>query len=721
MSTISSTSTTTTTNPYTVAYSTNDLSGSDTTASKYSTSKSSSSTSSSLSSGSYSQGLVSQMSGLDTNSMVNESMASDVIKLNSLLAKQQQSQWMQDRYRSVITNFQNFSSQYFDVLSSNYMLSANSFSVNAANSSDSNVLTASASNVVKIGTYSVTSATLATSASITSGSLTNSLGNKPAASDAISSMGISSGTLSFSIGGKNISYSLNSNSSISSVMQGLSSATGLNFNYSELTGKFSISTQGTGTSQNVNIQNISDTGNFFSEFGLNVNGGNLTTSNARIDGSAVIQNKNTHATASASDAISSTNLALINGDTLTFNVNGIPKSYTVDSTKSIGTLMSDLSNLTGATFSYNATSGRIGIESTGSSSLNITYDSGSTAKAFFGSAFGAAAGGTGMTQTSAAGTNGTFTIMEPGDTTGTTVSESSNNFTIDGVAYNFSGDTSGISSSNPVTINVKQDVSSVVNKIQNFVNDYNNLIDGIGSVTSEKRNYSYSPLTSSQESQMTASQITAWNQKAQQGLLQNDGTLMDMLSQMRAAFYTPVTGNGLSMASVGLSTSDDPSQGGKLTLDVSKLTAALQNNPQQVINLFNQTSSSYSSYTGVLNLDTTNNSQAINQAMATRNSQEGIFQRLSDIEQKYAGTYVDKNGNQGILLMKAGMPGSFSETRNTLYKEINDESSAVSDFKTKMADDEKMYSAKFTALQTALSQLSSQQSYLSSMLSSSSS
>ncbi|KOF55883.1 hypothetical protein AGR56_02315 [Clostridium sp. DMHC 10] len=237
----------------------------------------------------------------------------------------------------------------------------------------------------------------------------------------------------------------------------------------------------------------------------------------------------------------------------------------------------------------------------------------------------------------------------------------------------------------------------------------------------KKKDYSYSPLTSSQESQMTDSQITAWNQKAQQGLLANDSELTGMLSAMRSAFYTPVSGNGLTMASVGLSTSDDPTQGGKLTLDVKKLTTALQNNPQQVVSLFTQTSSSYPSYTGVLGLDTTTDSQAVSKAMTQRNSEEGIFQRLSDIEQKYAGTYVDKNGNQGLLLTKAGMPNTLSETKNTLYNELKNEAQAVTDFKTKMTNDAKMYNTKFSTLQSILSQLSSQQSYLSSMLSSSSS
>ena len=721
MSTVSST--TSTTNPYLIPYSSSDISGTDSTAGKYTTSSSGKSSSSS-SSGSYSQSLIGEMTGLDVTNMVNESMQSDVIKLNSLLAKQQVSQWQQDRYRSVITNLQDFSSKYFDILSDDYILSDSAFSVNTATPTNTNVVSTSASNAAKTGAYTITSAALATAAKVTSDVLKNTSGTKPAASDAISTLGVTSGTLSFSVGGQSVNYNLSATSTISSVMSDLSSASGLNFNYSELTGKFSISTQKTGDGQNVNITNVSDDSSFFSKFGINASGGISTASeSARIDGSAVINNGTNFA--AATDAISATNLGLANGRTISFSSNGTSKTYTIDTSKSINTLMSDLTTLTGSAFSYDASTGKVSVARTGSSSLDINYGnatSDSNTYNFFNNVLGitstAGAGSTvDIVQTSsvATGHNGSFAIQEPGDSSVTTVSKASNNFTIDGVSYSFSSgfDSTKATNSDPVvTINVNQDVTSAVSKIQNFVTDYNNLIDGINTVVTEKRDYDYKPLTSAQESQMTASQIAAWNQKAQQGLLGNDGNLSDILSSMRAAFYTPVNGNGLTMASVGLSTSNDPSQGGKLTFNAKTLTTALQNNPQQVVELFTKASTSYSTYETA--------SDSGNSAVATRNSEEGIFQRLSDIEKKYAGTYVDKSGNQGILLMKAGMPGTVSETKNALYKQLTDEAKSVSDFKDKITSDATMYNTKFTNLQTILTQLSSQQNALSSMLGTSS-
>jgi flagellar hook-associated protein 2 len=162
------------------------------------------------------------------------------------------------------------------------------------------------------------------------------------------------------------------------------------------------------------------------------------------------------------------------------------------------------------------------------------------------------------------------------------------------------------------------------------------------------------------------------------------------------------------MTDIGLSTSNDYIQGGKLTLDVNKLTSALKKDPQKVIDLFTQPSTSYSNYTVALN------SKDVRGALSKRNNEEGLFQRISDVYQKYAGRNYDKNGNQGILLMKAGMSNTSSDSKNALTKQLKQQQKTVDDFKTTMNSHKTRYSNMFTRLQSALSRLSSQQAYLSS-------
>jgi flagellar hook-associated protein 2 len=372
--------------------------------------------------------------------------------------------------------------------------------------------------------------------------------------------------------------------------------------------------------------------------------------------------------------------------------------------------MSSLSSQAGVNFTYNS-NGTFSIAgNTVGTNQNLNIGSSdSNTEANLDKLFGTSLSN--YTSAKANGNDGSFNLTEPNGSSNT-VTESSNQFSIDGINYNF---TNNVSSSAPVTIGVTMNVSSVVTKIQNFVNDYNNLIGGVQDLINEKKNLSYGVLTTMQEAQMTSTQITAWNQQAQQGLLSNDDTLNTMLTSMREAFYTPVQGNSLTMSDVGLSTSDDYTQGGKLTLDTSELTSALQSNPQQVINLFAQVSTSYSSYTTALN------SSSPNSNLQTRSNEEGIFQRLSDIYQQYAGTYLDNNGNQGILLMKAGESNTISDSNNSLNTQLTQEQQSVTDYMAKLTQDKTRYTNMFTSLQSAMSQLSTQQSYISSLLTSSSS
>lgn len=701
---------------YVVPYSTSDLIGNENSVYTPNKSGSNSSTSTTSASGSYSQGLVSQMSGLDVGKMANEMLASDQVQLDKLYAKQQTSQWKQDIYRSIIDNLQHFQNKYFDQLSSDYIFKSDTFLTNSAKSSDEYDVSATALNSAKAGTYTITSATLATSANVTT-----TLGSKPPAGSSLSSLGIQSGVLHFTANGRSVSYNLNNSVSINTAMQDLSSLSGMNFNYSELTGKFSISTSKTGSNQNVDIEGIDDSTAFFSKFGMSPSNGVIATyDTATISGTNSAKNSSTGDNAAGSDKISDTNLGLSNG-AINFSVNGTNVSYTLDTSKTINQVVQDLSAKSGATFSYDSFSGKFNVETTGGQTLDIKYtNTDANTENFFSKVIG---GGTvngsttDITQTShsskvgTAGTDGTFTIKEPGDTgDGVSVTKSSNIFTIDGVQYNIS---SAISSSSPVTINVKQDVSSAVDKIQEFVNEYNDLIGGIQTIINQKTGTAstggkYSVLTLAQEQGMTSDQIAKWNQKAQQGLFSSDGLLVDMTTAMRTAFYTPVTANNLTMNGIGLSTSTkNYTDYGKITINASQLTTALQNNPQEVVDLLTKASSSTAMYTPDLS----------STQLSARNSEEGIFQRISDIINEYAGTYVDKNGNQGKLIQQAGCNSSnYSDTKNAFYKQLKDEQDAIATFKTKMSGDKKMYTNKFTALQSALSTLSSQSNYLSSML-----
>jgi flagellar hook-associated protein 2 len=424
-----------------------------------------------------------------------------------------------------------------------------------------------------------------------------------------------------------------------------------------------------------------------------------------------------------------------NGGALSFTVTnsaGVATnvSYNLDANATVGQVMDDLSSQTGLKFSYSELNNSFSVanQTTGDSSNCTISTTSSTTADFLNTLFGTNTSGTSSasntsntsgTTTNASGTtttlnltggnDGTFSIQEPGGQSNTALQESSNNFTIDGVNYNI---TNNISSSSPVTINVASNVSGVVSQIQNFVNAYNNLTSGINSTLNEKTNYNYKTLTYTQESQMNSSQISAWNDQVQQGLLSGNENLTNLQNEMRQAFYEPVSGTGLTMSNIGLSTSDDPTQGGVLTLNTATLTSELQKDPNAVINLLTQASSTTPSNM-IYPLSSSNYQSVYNG--------EGIFQRLSDIVTKYASTTpISSNGTRGILVNEAGA-ASDPVDNSTLGQTLTQEQTAVTDQDTQITSDKSMYTTQYTALQTALSSISNQESAVSSMLGSSSS
>lgn len=743
MSTVSSTNSTST-NPYLVSYSLTDVMDDpllDSTKSGNSSS-SSSSTSSTSSSGKYSQSLVSQMSGIDVNSMVDEAMAGDYAQLNQLLSKKQISQWTQDRYRSIISNLNDFSGKYFDITSADNVTSASNYLINAAQSSAPAYVNATALNTAKQGNYILTinNAASATKMGYTpttsngTGLKASGITNSSSLSSLLTAEGLpTTGTLTFNVNGNTVSYDLSQSSSttVSQFMNQITSKSGVNgavFSYSELTGQTTITNAVSGAS-NLSLcsTDASSQAVLNKLFGTSLSSSAATAANAPgfSTGATVTNGVNSASvsygpanttgitsTSKLSDLLSKEGLPTTG--TLTFNVNGTAVNY--DLTSNPNATVSDFMAAIGSkgvTFGYDQTTGKTSI--TNSNGTNISVSSSDTStqnvlNALFGTSLSsgtttASVNGSSALGSAAMTTGGaaSVTITEPDGSTAT-ITPSSNNFTIDGVNYNISN---GTPANTPVTINVSQDTSSIVSKLQDFVDSYNDLISGLNTAVTEKRDYSYKPLTSAQQSQMSASAITAWNQKAQQGLLQNDDIITGLMSSMRTALYTPVSGTSLTMGDIGLSTSDDPTDGGKLTLNVSKLTSALQSNPQGVIDLLTKTSTSVPAYSTTLT----------NAQMATRNSEEGIFQRLHDIKQQYANDVT----NDGILIDKAGSPGSSStDTTSSLYKELKDESDSITQFELRVKNDKTRYTTQFTSLQSALSQLSTQQNYLSSMLSSSS-
>ena len=407
---------------------------------------------------------------------------------------------------------------------------------------------------------------------------------------------------------------------------------------------------------------------------------------------------------SLTSAISNGVLASDPGDTLSFSINSVDFSFT--SASSISDIMQEINNSdAGVKLTYSKTTDTFTLISTetGSSSKIELED---TEGSFLASILGLDEG-TGSYGTSTAGTDAVIVVGFDGETDAdslVTLTRSSNTFEIDGTTFTLNGKATG-DTEEGITVKVELDAEAAAEKITDFVDAYNSLLETITDKLYETVYDDYEPLTDDEKEDMTDSEIEDWTEKAKSGLLNNDSTLTALYSSLRNAMLSAVEdsdGNslGLTLSSIGITTQSYSSKG-QLAVDEDELLSALQSDPDAVLNLLTQSSDvTYSHY-----LTTARTSE--------RYSTSGILWRVSDIIKNSLSTV----GNTGRLVELVGSPAKeYSGT--TIYSEkIDTAEDKIDTLLDKLSDEEDAYWEKYTALETAMSQLNSMSSFLSSMLS----
>ena len=267
----------------------------------------------------------------------------------------------------------------------------------------------------------------------------------------------------------------------------------------------------------------------------------------------------------------------------------------------------------------------------------------------------------------------------------------SNTVTLDGVTFKFDGEIPA----DGVKIISKKDSTKTKEMVVNFFNDYNKLMEKLNTLTMEKRDRSYSPLTDEQKKEMSESEIKLWNERVEKGQLSRDSDLSRIINSLKSAMTTMVDGIDNNLEDIGVKPVSDYGgvKNGTFTIDENKLTAALEEDPNKVMRLFTATPTDSKNLTS-----------------SEKNSKSGIAQRLKSI------LYDETMTVSSRLLKKAGYEGTTTVTNNELTKSIEK-------YERKMEDMEKAFSkkkqalySKYATLETMMNQLNSQQSYLLSQL-----
>lgn len=267
----------------------------------------------------------------------------------------------------------------------------------------------------------------------------------------------------------------------------------------------------------------------------------------------------------------------------------------------------------------------------------------------------------------------------------------SNVVTLDGVTFKFDGEIPA----DGIKITSKKDSTKTKEMVVNFFNDYNKLMEKLNTLTMEKRDRSYSPLTDEQKKEMSESEIKLWNERVEKGQLSRYSDLSRIINSLKNAMTTMVDGIDINLEDIGVKPVSDYGgvKNGTFTIDENKLTAALEEDPNKVMRLFTATPTDSKNLTS-----------------AEKNSKSGIAQRLKSI------LYDETMTVSARLLKKAGYEGTTTVTNNELTKSIEKYERKVKDMEKAFSKKEQALYSKYATLETMMNQLNFQQSYLLSQL-----
>lgn len=264
-----------------------------------------------------------------------------------------------------------------------------------------------------------------------------------------------------------------------------------------------------------------------------------------------------------------------------------------------------------------------------------------------------------------------------------------NTYTLDGNTFTFNDN---MTIGETYTVNIAKDSTTVKDALKKFVESYNKLIDDVygyigKSPAKDDDGNTYEPLTNAEKDEMSEDEITKWEEKAKQGVLYNDSTVSTVMSQMRSALYTSVTlddGSKFGIYNLGIKTSSEWSEHGKLQIDENAFDKAFENNEDAIIKLFTD-------------------------------SDTGMMKKLNSVIDGAVKSSGAAN-TRGTLVRKAGKTDSSVTTDSTIYKEMVKMQDRLKELQDRYDTKEEYWWKVFTNMETAMADLNSQTSYISSYL-----
>lgn len=282
-----------------------------------------------------------------------------------------------------------------------------------------------------------------------------------------------------------------------------------------------------------------------------------------------------------------------------------------------------------------------------------------------------------------------------GNGVSTEVESTTNTIDLEGLRIKVSGEfgydktTGTYDTSKAVTFDAKADTDGVAERVKKFIDDYNALAGAVNSEMSTRPDKDYGPLTDEQKDEMSETSIENWEKKAKQGLLFGDTNLRG-LSDSIQSMYTTMKRNGVDLKAlqeIGISVSDDVHSGGTLIFDETKFKDAMKNDPDKVASVI----------------------------CGNGDGKTGMVGTVNNVLSNYATRFSYKHGgSNGILVEVAGTEKlSRSLTNNQIYKQLEQMQADLQTLKERLSTERDSYISQFASMESLISQMNSQSSYLS--------
>lgn len=246
-------------------------------------------------------------------------------------------------------------------------------------------------------------------------------------------------------------------------------------------------------------------------------------------------------------------------------------------------------------------------------------------------------------------------------------------------------DLSKLTDANAISITTSTDTQGIYDTIKDFLTEYNNIINEMTKLYNADSARDYEPLTDDEKDAMSDTEIEKWETKIKDSLLRRDSSLDSIMSSMISAMNKGIVINGetYALSSFGIHT-------------MGYLNAA--ENEQNAFHIDGDE-------------DDENTS--------------GNKDKLMTAITEDADTVIEFMKQLSSNLYKAIDDNMQSTTMRSRYKIYNDKeldkqysnySKLISQWEEKVSDKEEYYYKQFTAMESALAKLNSQQSSLSGLL-----